>query len=109
MGFMGLNNFRESDNASDFHAAIRLKIRSEVRKELENQGNTYNTPGWLNILLVLKEYPDMVKFLDGQTVRTIDNEVAMDFASGKYLKIKGGAALRQLWKNLLKENKLWTR
>ncbi len=78
MGFMGLANYTESDNASDFHAKLRLAIRSMFREELKNKANKYNTPGWLNALLIFKEYPSMAQFLDLKTLDCIDEEIEKD-------------------------------
>lgn len=98
MGFMGLNDWGESDMAADFHARLRLKIREEFRRELKNEANCYNTPGWLNALLIFKEYPDLMKFLDLVTIERINK--ALDEDDG-YLKIEGGGALVQNFKALL--------
>ncbi len=80
---MGLGHWTESDNASDFHARLRLKIRDEFRRELKNMANEYNTPGWLNALLIFKEYPSIAKFLDAITLNRIDAEIEKDMG---YLK-----------------------
>ena len=83
MGFMGLGHWGESDNAADFHARLRLQIRNEFRKEMKNKANCYNTPGWLNALLIFKEYPSIAKFLDASMLKAIDNEIEKDLG---YLK-----------------------
>ena len=83
MGFTGLSSWNDSDMAADFHARLRLKIRDEFRKELKNRANEYNTPGWLNALLLFKEYPSLVKFLDLMTLNVIDKEIEKDLG---YLK-----------------------
>lgn len=78
MGFMGLSHYTESDNASDFHAKLRLHVRNLFREELKNKANEYNTPGWLNALLVFKEYPSLPMLLDNKTLNEIDKEIDKD-------------------------------
>ena len=43
-----------SDEASDFCSLVCEKIRKECKKELKNKANEYNTPGYINIALLLK-------------------------------------------------------
>ena len=78
MGFMGLNHWSESDMAADFHAKLRLSVRSMFRQELKNRANEYNTPGWLNALLIFKEYPSIASMLDKATLNKIDAEIEKD-------------------------------
>ena len=82
MGFMGLSNWSESDNAADFHATLTQYINSAFRKELKNEANEYNTPGWLNALLILKEHPSLVTVLSKDILRTIGNKINQDCLNG---------------------------
>jgi len=97
MGFMGLGHWSESDNAADFHARLRLQIRNEFRKEMKNKANEYNTPGWLNALLIFKEYPSIAKFLDKKTLDAIDKEIEADLG---YLKDGSGYDLIRNFRNI---------
>ena len=67
MGFIGINSWIDSDNAAGFASELerefkrsktggawRTKVRSMVRKELAQTDNQFNTPGWLNVALVLE-------------------------------------------------------
>lgn len=83
MGFMGLGHWVESDNAADFHHVLESAIRSAFSKELKNRANEYNTPGWVNALLIFKEYPSIAKFLDKKMLDKIDKEIEADLG---YLK-----------------------
>lgn len=73
-----------------FHARLRLQIRNEFRKEIKNKANEYNTPGYVNALLLFKEYPSLVKFIDGPTLKKINDGIDKDLG---YLNGKDGAAL----------------
>ncbi len=53
MGFMNIS-IAGSDEASDFCSLVSEKIRKECKKELKNKANDYNTPGYINIALLLK-------------------------------------------------------
>jgi len=54
MGFMGLIHWVESDSASDFRSDLIGHILETSVKELKNASNEYNTPGAINIALVLE-------------------------------------------------------
>ena len=73
MGFMGLNHWGESDNASGFVYTLeetlaktakeplaeqKRMIRLKVNEELRNEANEYNTPGAINIALVVEAERD---------------------------------------------------
>ncbi len=90
MGFMGIKHWSESDCAADFHARLRLQIRNEFRKEITNKANEYNTPGYVNALLLFKEYPSLVKFIDAPTLKKINDGIDKDLG---YLKGKDGVDL----------------
>ncbi len=65
MGFTGLNCWQESDNAADFKwvlekalwkiAAKNKTIKTLITKELETETNCYNTPGVINVALLVKD------------------------------------------------------
>ena len=57
---MGLNNWRDSDEAADFvfvykDAKTTLERRKIIDKELKNSANTFNTPGSVNIALAMED------------------------------------------------------
>jgi hypothetical protein len=72
MGFMGLSSWIESDEAAGFRftlqqmfekfgkspAKLKLAIRKETSRELKNMANAYNTPGFVNLALVLEDEGD---------------------------------------------------
>jgi len=53
MGFMGIS-IVESDMASDFCSDVVEGIKKKCIKELKNKANAYNTPGYINVSLILK-------------------------------------------------------
>ena len=55
MGFMGLNHWVESDMAADFRAGLIHDLLKATRKELKNKANEYNTPGYMNIALLIED------------------------------------------------------
>jgi hypothetical protein len=72
MGYMGLESYVESDNAADFHYLVQkylLDITKTVdvfATEVKYVANCYNTPGPVNIALVvesgvLDKLPDIHK------------------------------------------------
>jgi hypothetical protein len=107
MGFFGLNHWGSSDNAADFASQIqdidcswrqtkvRDRIRKFVAKEFKEQGNEYNTPGVLNIALVL------------DAEGTGDNISATRIPIfSKYLDLR---TLKKLHKDLIAESKRWSK
>lgn len=55
MGYMGLNNWGESDNAADFDFTIGDVLNKLIAKELKDQANSYNTCGAVNIALLIED------------------------------------------------------
>ena len=70
MGYMGLSSWVESDHAADFRYTLQREfgttegkpvrvrnaaIKRLIREEMENQGNSYNTEGAINIALVMED------------------------------------------------------
>jgi hypothetical protein len=61
MGYMGLACWQDSDMAADFHSDIEEcgkdaeKAVKMFAKELGNDANCYNTPGCVNIALVVED------------------------------------------------------
>jgi hypothetical protein len=85
MGYMGLSHWVESDHAADFLYNLQEKIDTLFVEELENEANCYNTPGWLNALLILKSYPNLIHFVTDETVSKIRDGIKSDGEDG-YLK-----------------------
>ena len=56
MGYMGLDAIGDSDMASDFVSGVMDKIADECEKEIENEANEYDTPGYVNIALFAEAY-----------------------------------------------------
>lgn len=60
MGYMGLDRWQDSDMAADFYSNIEecgkdaKKAIKMFAKELGNDSNCYNTPGPVNIALVVE-------------------------------------------------------
>lgn len=55
---MGLSHWTESDNAADFKYVFEEKIRSEaiklINRELKDEANEFNTPGYINVALLVE-------------------------------------------------------
>jgi hypothetical protein len=70
MGFMGLSHWVESDGASDFRFVLqeakgnKAKLKKLIATELKDFANEYNTPGFLNVALVIAD--EGVKNGDGE-------------------------------------------
>lgn len=90
MGFMGIKNWVESDNAADFQDTLKRTITAAFHTELKNKANKYNTPGYVNALLIFKSYPDLVGLVHPDTLDVISMAIDSDVG---YLKGKDGAAL----------------
>ena len=56
MGYMGLDTIGDSDGASDFVSGVMDKIAEECEKEIKDNANEYNTPGYVNIALFAEAY-----------------------------------------------------
>jgi hypothetical protein len=69
MGFMGLASFYEVDGASDFAHSISSCVEDLIKKELKYEGNEYNPPGVINVLLVLEEYPSLFDLIETSSLR----------------------------------------
>lgn len=59
MGYMGLNNWQDSDEAADFvfvykEAKTTPERRKIIDEELKNSANMVNTPGSVNIALAME-------------------------------------------------------
>lgn len=59
MGYMGLNHWGESDNSSGFLFEIQEKLGKSLNalifQELKNRANNYNTPGEVNVSLLIED------------------------------------------------------
>jgi hypothetical protein len=55
MGFMGLSHWCDSDNAADLRAFLLYNMAETLKKELTEKANEYNTPGFINVALVLED------------------------------------------------------
>jgi len=70
---MGLSHWVESDGAADFRYDLqkvlktndKKKLRNVIKKELKDGGNCYNTPGPINMALVM-ETEGVVFGMDGE-------------------------------------------
>lgn len=100
MGFMGLNDWRDSDNAADFHYEITDFLNKKITQAIKDNANQYNTPGFVNVLLFLKENPSLGIFVSKKNRDAIDWLIERDLIVGGYLKIKGGAALIKNWRTI---------
>lgn len=56
MGFIGLDSWSDSDGASDCRCACLQAIAKVFKKELKNKANEWNTPGYINVLLVVMDF-----------------------------------------------------
>lgn len=61
MGYMGLETYADSDMAADFHYLVKKtlpnigKTVKVFETEVKNKANCYNTPGPVNIALVIED------------------------------------------------------
>lgn len=70
MGFMGLDDWCQSDMAADFMSNISSVLIREFNKELKNKANEYNTCGIINVGLILEIFnkdacldEDLIEFI----------------------------------------------
>jgi hypothetical protein len=103
MGFMGIKHYKESDGAADWREKLRFDVNKLFWDEMKDEANAYNTPGWLNILLILKEFPDFIHFVDYKLCEKIWKRIDKDTNENGYLWHLGGKALVQNFKRLCKE------
>jgi len=54
-GFSGLGSWLSSDNAADVASKIGDAITEILREEINKEANEYNTPGIINVALVLED------------------------------------------------------
>lgn len=54
MGFFGLKNIHQSDNASDAFSGLETLVIDYLNKEIEKVSNEWNTPGFINVALILE-------------------------------------------------------
>jgi len=92
---MGLNRWQESDNAADFvfgykEANSKVERRKLIDKEFDETGNSYNTPGVVNIALALE---DGIVRKDDFTVKQI-HKLRNDLT---ILKLKSSEKFKNEW------------
>jgi putative endonuclease len=63
MGYLGLDHWGESDNASGFYYNIQESISKMVSKELKRKDNSLNTDGYINIALLLEDEVFSIRLL----------------------------------------------
>lgn len=56
MGYIGLGHWSDSDSAADFVFTVIETVTKLCKKELKDNGNTYNTNGAVNIALFAEEF-----------------------------------------------------
>lgn len=66
MGYMGLDCWQDSDSAADSHSMVMDAIAKQLRKEMKDKGNCYNTDGPVNVALILEDM-----FINEGTVRSL--------------------------------------
>lgn len=103
MGFTGVKHYTESDGAADFQSVLGKNINKMFHAEMKDEANQYNTPGWVNILLVLKSYPSLIHFMDDKLRAKINKRIDEDVMVGGYLWHKGGKVLVDNFKKLCNE------
>jgi len=103
MGFMGIKHYNDSDGAADFREKLRNGLGKMFYEELKDEANCYNTPGWLNILLILKTFPNFIHHMDYKLCGQIWDRIDADTNANGYLWHPGGKALVANFKKLCKE------
>lgn len=56
MGYMGLSNYVDSDNAADLAYTMQRAMAKELAKGLKEEGNCYNTAGPENVAMVFEAF-----------------------------------------------------
>lgn len=54
MGYMGLNNWTDSDYAADAYGAVVSVMLKELNERVKEEGNSYNTSGPVNLALIIE-------------------------------------------------------
>lgn len=75
MGFMGLGNWVEVDGAADLHHSLEDRINKLVARELKDPGNSYNPPGFVNVLLILEESPALADFINEKLLMQLGRRI----------------------------------
>lgn len=55
MGYSGLEGWGCSDGAADARGDVIAAMAKSLEKELKDAGNNYNTPGCVNVALILED------------------------------------------------------
>lgn len=55
MGYMGLDSWGESDNAAGFKSSLEEAVGELFDSEIQDEANSYNTPGSVNIGLLIED------------------------------------------------------
>lgn len=74
MGFMDLT-VRGSDKASDFYYLLTKEVAKVLEKELKNEANQYNTPGWINVAMIFDE--SLINAFPGKTDCGVADELVV--------------------------------
>jgi len=88
MGYMGLSHWCDSDNAADFRSELLSNMANTLKKELKHTDNEYNTPGFLNVALVMedktifgkidKDYRNYFYNVTHETIKMLKEAIASD-------------------------------
>jgi len=68
---MGLNHWGESDNAAGFFYQISEVVDKLVKKELKNKANCFNTPGVVNVALLIEDEKIDLESLGDDTIKDL--------------------------------------
>jgi len=70
MGFMGLDNWVGSDNASDLMSNVLDLLGKKLLEHVDNEDNCYNTQGWMDVALIaeaiLLNNPEIFMHIDDE-------------------------------------------
>lgn len=103
MGFMGLSHWSESDNAADFHSKLYKAINKAFLSELKRDANVYNTPGYINVMLMIKSNPSLANFISTKILSIVSERINSD---NGYLRIKGGKELLRDYTKIITSGKV---
>lgn len=88
MGFMDLKSVNGSDKASDLQYVARRGYLQELNCGLREESNCYNTPGWMNVALII-ESGDINNY-DAYTISTfLDVKLLMKILKTESKNVEG--------------------
>ena len=73
MGYMGLSEWKDSDNAADICFELQKAVQKVFNKEIKDKANEYNTPGPVNFGLLIEDGILPIRLLKQSQVTLLKN------------------------------------